>query len=348
MKIFPFAGFIPDKTKVKFDSEFYKKMRDDFSSVFGQGLFIRYDENPALYILRVKSKGFDSIGLVALTALDDYRNKKIVRIEQTIKQKEILHKALNFVRTAMIKPVSILINKNITLNTILVNWVTSHKPILKIHYPDKKTTHQIWIIRNLNTMVNIIELFKKINHALIADGHHRFASMAHRKPGYAHDSILTVYFTPDHIRIGSFYRIIQKRKNQSDEVIIERLKSITHDWKEVKKIKNHTHVHLIHQRRFYQFKLTSPSGELLNHTFTREIVQNIFDISDETKSKRVLYQETLEGKTNLHDLQTQYAQDYIFLLPPLKTSRVLGIDKILPPKSTLFSPRIMNGLIVMK
>ena len=51
MKIFPFAGFIPDKTKVKFDSEFYKKCVMT-SAVYLVGLFIRYDENPALYILR--------------------------------------------------------------------------------------------------------------------------------------------------------------------------------------------------------------------------------------------------------------------------------------------------------
>ena len=171
-------------------------------------------------------------------------------------------------------------------------------------------------------MVNIIELFKKLTMRWSRTVTIAFASMAHRKPGYA-----TIAFSQFTLRLIIFESVLfielYKKKNQSDEVIIERLKSITLDWKS-KKIKNHTHVHLIHQRRFYQFKLTSPSGELLNHTFTVKLFKTYSTFRMKLKVKSVVPgnpgRQRNESARSANSIRT----GIIFLLPRWRHPGSLG------------------------
>ena len=56
--------------------------------------------------------------------------------------------------------------------------------------------------------------------------------------------------------------------------------------------------------------------------------------------------EAPQNETERGRILEEHKDEFVFMLPPLTTHQILRNKKILPPKSTLFSPRIMNGLIV--
>ncbi|MBL0110263.1 MAG: DUF1015 family protein [Saprospiraceae bacterium] len=105
------------------------------------------------------------------------------------------------------------------------------KPILRIRFPDLTTTQKLWRVDAPVLIKKITSLFeKKINKVIIADGHHRFASLARLQSSKNPASILSIYFSPDQMQVSTFYRVVKKRSSQSYEQLIKKLREHTTTW----------------------------------------------------------------------------------------------------------------------
>ncbi len=355
MHIYPFEGFIPDLNRIRFDESFYENMRDDFNKTFDQGHFKTASQGKnAYFVLEVRHQGLQSTGLISLTAIEEYKKKHIRPHEQTIAKKERIHQALLQSRKAMIKPVALLMPRLPSLYQLL-NQAKSAKPLVQLKYPDEQTLHSVWIIDDKKRIQAITRHFLiHVSHALIADGHHRFASLSYLHSIKTPQKILTVYFAPSEMRVATFFRIMTPLRSMTVPSILTKLKNLAQDWQEITG-SSHPIVHdpnlpeayhLIHRNKIYRFHLKGGSRTLMPLRFSKLVTQDIFDITDETKSKRIKYAEYLGEREEIMAMQQTYTDDFVFIPPTLSTDQILINKKLLPPKSTLFSPRIINGLVV--
>ncbi|MDZ4709958.1 MAG: DUF1015 family protein [Saprospiraceae bacterium] len=351
MHITPFLAYLPDLNKISFDDVFYEALRQHFNRVFKEGVF-KILNTPAYFIIEIVDEGIRSTGLITLTEIRDFLNKKILKHEQTIANKEKLHSLLFFERKAMIKPAALLIGTNTRLLRLLKNLKKKTTPALKINFPDASTSHTIWVINQPAEIKKLTELFKHhVHKAIIADGHHRFATLSNRylKSGKVnHSRILTAYFTRDQMSVSGFFRIIEKLKSTSHAAILNAIQKKCSAWSAVTAIElKKGFIYLLVDQEKYRFKLkTTSRSQLLPLAFTKKILGPVFKINNETKSRRIFYAESTHHLALLDKLTKSNPGKYIFVLPPLTTLDVLTNKKVLPPKSTFFLPRIINGLIV--
>ena len=351
MQIFPFNAHIPDLKKVRFDESFYQGIREDFYKTFREGIF-KPVQGEAYFILEIKERDMTSTGLVAMTDIRDYLNNNIRKHERTLDKKQKLHHQLFIERKAMIKPAALMIPANSRLNALYQDIKTHTRPLLKVRFPDKTVIHTLWKVDEPGRIANLTRQYKQgVRTAVIADGHHRFATSAllyAQAKRLAHQRILTVYFTPDQLKISGFYRVVESLKSSSASRIALRLKQATDYWEPVKTIQNKKEVmHMAHDHQLYRFRMRAGAKQIaLPSLFSEKILDGVFDIRDETRSPRISYFEKTYDHEVLKTLMEQYPQKYIFILPSLTPSEILRNKRILPPKSTYFMPRIINGLVV--
>ena len=348
MHISPFCGYIVDSDKVIFDHRFYDEMREDFMSLYQKGVFHRISDAPAYFILEIKKANKYFTGIITLTSILDYTKGKIKAHEQTIVKKQKIHKKLLTSRKAMIKPAAVLINRNQKLTDTLHKIKKNAKPVISVLFPDSSTRQRLWSVDDQHTIAQINIQFKKENKAIIADGHHRFAAVAKVNGPRSTNQILTAYFTTDQMEVYSFYRILSPLKNQSSHSILQAIQKKAISWIQVKSIPMEPGeaFYLIHQNRIYAFKLKKNRNTLWPHLFGDQITKGIFKIKNESISKRVFFEEVTISKKEYTQMVNQYPDDFIFRLPALDTNEVLHTKTLLPPKSTLMMPRIINGLVV--
>jgi uncharacterized protein (DUF1015 family) len=348
MHLIPFKGYIFDSTKAIFDQDLYDEMRAHFMSLFEKGIFYPASGIPSYYILEIKNEKRLFTGLVTLTSIQDYISGKIKAHEQTIIKKQVVHKKLLASRKAMIKPAAVVINKNKKLNEILNQVKKSTKPLLSIQFPDASCRHQLWIVNDQKKIEKINIQFKNINKAIIADGHHRFATVAEMNNKKSPAAILTAFFTADQMEVSSFYRIHRPLKRQSSHLILKALQEKAIAWKKIKAIPTDPgdDFYLIHQKNTYVFALKKNKEKLWAHQFHDQITGGIFKIINESRSERIHFEQINTDKNELAILADKYADDFIFKLPLMDTHQILQNKKLLPPKSTQFIPRIINGLVV--
>lgn len=351
MQIFPFNAHIPDLKKVRFDGSFYQGIREDFYNIFRKGVF-KPVLAEAYYILEIKERDMTSTGLIAMTDIRDYLNKDIRKHERTLDKKQKLHHQLFIERKAMIKPAALMIPANYRLNALYQDIKSHTRPLLKVRFPDKTVIHTLWKVDDPGRIEIITRQYKQgVRTAVIADGHHRFATSAllySQAKGHAHQRILTVYFTPDQLKISGFYRVVDSLKSSSASGVALRLKQETDYWEPVNIIQNKKKViHMAHDHQLYRFRIRAGANHIaLPSLFSGKILNRVFDIRDETRSPRISYFEKTYDLDVLKSLMEQYPQKYIFVLPSLTPREILRNKKILPPKSTYFMPRIINGLVV--
>ncbi len=343
MQIFPFNGLIPDLKKIKFDDDFYEKLREEFNSLLRDHAFKKVSSKDCFYILEIKQGKRVSTGLIALTDINEYKKTRVRKHENTIIKKERLLQKLLKDRKAMIKPAALLISHHNTLHELLYAFKYENNPVLKVSFPDKKTIHKIWKMEDEKLISTITLIFRKeIKNAIIADGHHRFASMASMA---LPSPVLSVFFDPDQMQIDSFLRIIKPRKDQSHAKVISQLKKISSKWEKVDKlISSSDSIQLIFNEERYQFQLSGK--QLIPFLFSKKVSKSTFEIENESNNKRINFLDMPSNESEIEMLQVKYAGHYIFILPPLNTTQVLVNKKLLPPKSTQFLPRIINGLII--
>ena len=348
MHLIPFKGYIFDSTKAIFDQRFYDEMREHFMFMFEKGIFYPAPGIPSYYVLEIKNEKRLFTGIVTLTSIQDYISGKIKAHEQTIIKKQVVHKKLLASRKAMIIPAAVLINKNKKLNEILNQIKKSGKPGFSVQFPDASSRHQLWIVNDQKKIEQINSQFKNINKAIIADGHHRFATVAEMNNKKSPAAILTAFFTADQMEVSGFYRIHRPLKRQSSHLILKALQEKAIAWKKIKAIPTDpgNDFYLIHQKSTYAFALKKNKKKLWAHQFHDQITSGIFKILNESRSERIHFEQITTAKNELTVLADKYAADFIFKLPLMDTHQILQNKKLLPPKTTQFIPRIINGLVV--
>lgn len=338
----------------------YKKVIENFEYFLDQNILVK-EQKPAIYIYRVQHNDLIQTGLWTLTNIDDYTKNVIKKHEFTVERREAA--LADYLQQTRIdaNPVLITYYPNQEINAIIKKY-TSNKAALDFDFHDG-TKHQIWDIDKENDIQTIVDIFEKMPHVYIADGHHRSASIArmHRHKQIHNKNISTyfssVYMDINEVKVLEYNRLVKDLNGYDNALFLHKLK----DCFNVEKVDDAFVPNALHQFSMCLsngwYKLTVKENVLkendpvaiLDVSILHDYILNpILNITDPRTDARLSF---VGGKTNLPNLQEKVINGLnavAFVLYPTSVQQIIDVaqaDKTMPPKSTYVEPKFLVGLL---
>ena len=288
------------------------------------------------YIYKISNKNHQQIGIMGKVDLNKYDNKSILGHEETFKNRVSERKRQILNISTQIGPIYTAYKYNKYLQNFLTK-ITKLKPIYSFRSLDK-FNHQVWIVdkeKNLKFLKNFI---KKINKIYICDGHHRIQGMIKSNKKI---SPMIIAFPHNQIKILDYNRVL-KSKLSSEKII-----NIINKNFKIKKIKNNSKslkkgcLEMYMNNQWYSLKQIRNNNQLDVTILHENIISKI-------KADKIEFISGINGSSFLKKLVNSKKFNIAFKLCPTNISSVMKIadkKKFMPPKSTWFHPKPLDGLI---
>ncbi len=364
MKIYPFQAIYPNLELIASPDSFFGAVRENYSELYQYGFF-HHSAETAFYIIEIQLEDKMHTGLLTCFNIDDYSKGKIVQHEQTIASSEQTMLKLILQRGAMVKPVLLChpVIKDITRE--IQKQKKKHRPFLEIDMSSGNNHYKIYQVSEKEGS-HLAELYKTLVPKLyIADGHHR-CSVAEKlyhlqgdKKEKDYSLVLSAIFPFDQLDILDYNRTVQlpyhlKLTRFMAEVsklcYIQALNSPSTP------VRKHDMTMCL-QDDWYQLtwkeevlkKYKKLPAILDAHLLDKEILEGIFGITDVRADSRVDYVSGDHGPTKVAD-KAQASEHHVgFCIYPVQFAELVNVSDhhgTLPPKSTWFEPRMINGMMV--
>ncbi len=343
----------------------YEKAKELLEKRMADGTFIR-DEIPCYYIYQQTMNGRSQTGLVACSSIDDYLNHVVKKHENTREEKEqdrIRHVDTTDAHTG---PIFLAYRAKEELNRIIHRITTGH-PLYDFVSEDN-VEHRVWKIAAPGPIKEIEEAFLDVEATYIADGHHRAASAVkvglmrrEENPGYtgeeAFNYFLSVLFPDEQLMIMPYNRVVADLNGMSSEEFLEKI-SRCFVVKEEGMIpyspdkKGKFGMYL--NRKWYSLEAKEelgtddPVDELDVSILQNALLGPILGIGDPITDKRIDF---IGGIRGLKELERRTEEDMAvgFALYPTSIQELLDVadaNRLMPPKSTWFEPKLRSGLFI--
>ena len=357
---------LPEGTYI-YDEKVYLKARENLDRLSEDGICIQ-DEKPCLYIYRQIMNGRAQTGIVGCASIDDYMNNIIKKHELTRADKEA--DRINHVDycNANTGPIFLTYRADKTVDAIVEKYLKNQPEYDFV--TDDGITNTVWVIDNDDDIGTLSDAFTNIPALYIADGHHRAASavkvgMKRResKPDYngteEFNFFLAVYFRSDDLAIMDYNRLIADYNGKTKD---ELLNEISEKFDIEKKDATY-HPEMKHTFGMYigkeWYKLTAKNGifdendpvdRLDVSILQKNVISPVFGIDDPRTDKRIDF---VGGIRGLGELERRCSIDMqiAFSMYPTTLDDLMDIadaQKIMPPKSTWFEPKLLSGLFIHK
>ena len=296
---------------------------------------ITIERKDCYYIYKISNKNHQQIGILGKVNLNKYDNKNILGHEETFKDRVTERKKQILNISTQVGPIYTAYKYNNYLQNFL-NKITKLKPIYSFKSLDKYN-HQVWIVdrENLNTLKNLI---KKINKIYICDGHHRIQGMIKSNKKI---SPMVIAFPHNQIKILDYNRVLKsKLSNEKIINVISKnfdIKKIKYNYKNLKK----GYLEMYLNNQWYSLKQKKKNNKLDVTILHENIISKINAIKIEFISG-------INDSNFLKKLVNSKKFNIAFRLCPTNISSVMRIadkKKFMPPKSTWFHPKPLDGLI---
>lgn len=354
-----------DKDIDIYDKKVYEKAKENLYNMVKEGVLQR-DTKEKIFVYRLIMNKRSQTGIVGTTSIDDYINDTIKKHEHTRKEKE--KDRINHVDTcsANTGPIFLTYRDNEKINAIVENE-TKKQPLYDFIAEDG-VEHIVWSIESDTTVNEICNIFKEIPNLYIADGHHRTASAVkvglkrrEENPNYTgteeFNYFLSVLFPKSNLSIMDYNRVVKDTNGLTEKQLLEKVSekfnveaySKSEPYKPTEKITFGMYL------KGVWYKLTAKQG-----TFNCDVVEGldvsilqnnlltpILNINDPRTDDRIDF---VGGIRGLKELEKRAGNEGIaFSMYPTAIDELIDIadeNKVMPPKSTWFEPKLRSGLFI--
>ncbi|MDD1695996.1 MAG: DUF1015 family protein [Methanoregula sp.] len=355
------------------DDRVYQRAHDNFKALESDGR-MRKDPAPAMYLYRVLQDGETFLGLCCCLDVDDYRQNRIRRHEQTRYDKEEDRTRHIEAVKAHNGPVVLLYRNNGDIFSYIESLVNPSPDAEVIS--DTGIIHQIFRITDQNVLDRLEAHFLSIPSLYIADGHHRAKAalnvvdrrIAAGKPAGGEVSrFMGVMFAHDRVKIHGYSRLIKDLGVYTPESFLTGLKKCFD-------IKNYGQVdgsgynitpHIQSPDNYHVFHMylsghwyectrpvdsaASPLSNLDVAILQEQVLEPMLGIADPRGDARLQYLGGARPVSDLEKLVDSGKFRVAFAMQPVGIDTVLSIadvNGVMPPKSTWFEPKLLSGLVV--
>ena len=249
-------------------------------------------------------------------------------------------------------------------------WKTSHAAVYDF-VADDEIGHRVWVIDGNEEIETIREQFENIPSIYIADGHHRAASAVkvglkrrEEHPDYTGDEefnyFLSVVFPYDQLKILAYNRVVHDLNGMDEHAFIASLKFnfelMIMPGFPCKPVEKHcmgmyvggNWYHLKAWEDVYEKK--DVVGQLDVSILQEKVLTPILGIGDPRTDQRIRF---VGGSHKLSELAeiADKTGGVVFAMFPTAMEDLMQIadeNKLMPPKSTWFEPKLRSGLFIHK
>jgi uncharacterized protein (DUF1015 family) len=331
-----------------------------------EGSFIQ-DSAPCFYVYREIMDGRAQTGIVGCAAIDDYASGKIKKHELTRVEKEIDRINHFDACDAHTEPVFLTYRKSESVNSVINRVVSEANPVYNFT-SDDGIQHILWVVSDPEDIAILESEFKKLDAFYIADGHHRSASAVkvgtNRRAAAQNPTgdeefnfFLTVLFPDEDLAILPYNRVVKDLAGMSAEEFLEKVGE-RFDIEKADEAYAPQRRHEIGMYTGGQWYILrrkvdyADSGDVVADLdisiLQNELLEPILGIEDPRTDKRIDFVGGIRGLSELEkransDMKVAFSM-YATTIEELLS--VADAERIMPPKSTWFEPKLRSGLFV--
>jgi uncharacterized protein (DUF1015 family) len=299
-------------------------------------------------------------GLVCCCRADEY-GSIIKKHEYTLKSKENDRTRHVSELNANAGPVFLTYRDDQELNALL-SGIKETTPLFDIDAPDG-TRHNVW---RISECAELVAAFERVPFAYVADGHHRSASAVRvarermdANPNHTGDEeynwFLCVLFPASELKLMSYNRCVKDLNGMDKEAFLNRLKenfTVTEGGSPEPSAEGEAGMYL--DGEWFRISWSKPESDdpvaRLGATVLQDgLLHPILGIEDPRTSDRMKFIGGIRGTSALEYAvdSGEYAVAFsMFPVDILDLIAVADADKVMPPKSTWFEPKLRSGLLV--
>jgi uncharacterized protein (DUF1015 family) len=348
------------------DGRVYEKGKENLQKLISQKVLLE-DSAPYLYVYAQTMGNHTQYGLVGCASVEEYWNNIIKKHELTRKDKE--EDRCNHVRitNSHSGPIFLTYRDNPDINALITNLVSNTPE--NDHTALDGIRHQSWVIKDKEVIKKITSIFKTIPTLYIADGHHRSAAAArvgrerakanpHHRGDEEYNFYLAVYFPASQLRIMDYNRLVKDVCGMTKEKFFVKLKQkfdIVEASAQVKPVKKGDFGMYL-EGKWYTLSagtalqnIADPVLQLDVSILQNHILDPILGIKDPRIDKRIDFVGGIRGLGELERRVNSGEMKIAFSMFPTSVAELMTIadnDKLMPPKSTWFEPKLRDGLFV--
>jgi uncharacterized protein (DUF1015 family) len=357
--------FSPDYKDTKTKSEIEVGAKDRFELMKEKSV-ISKDTDESFYIYKMSTEGHSQIGMIATAKISDYddlhiRGHEKIYFEDSQKRFEQI-KNLN----AQIGPIYVIYPDEVSLDALLKEQ-TNADPTYSFDAIDG-CRHELWVVNDEEKVTQISELFNAVNRTYVADGHHRMAALSrfaeyrkHQNHGHTgeepYNFFMMALFPESQARILDYNRLIKDLFGYSPSDFIEQVEEhfVVEKQNSPYRPTALGSFGMYLDNAWYSITLKDKPEAALSGLMNLDInilhhylLDPILDIGDPRRDTRIGFIAGFHGLESIEKKVDSGEVEVGFSFFPTPMEHVINFaDKNLtmPPKSTWFYPKPLDGLV---
>ena len=352
-----------------YDERVYEKAEENLINMEKNGILVQ-DEKPCYYIYELVRKGKTQTGIVGCSSIDDYMNGVVKKHELTREDKE--QDRIHHVDScnANTGPIFLACRYPETLLKLMNDWKGNHEAVYDFTEEDQ-ITHRVWVIDDPAVIASVRKEFACIDSLYIADGHHRAASAVkvglkrrEQNPGYTGEEefnyFLSVVFPYDQLCILPYNRVVKDLNGLSVKAFLAAMKFhfelMLMPGFPCKPVEKHC-MGMYVDGQWYHLKAwpdvyekKDVVGQLDVSILQDKVLRPILGIEDPRTDQRISFVGGSHKAAELARLADKTG-GVAFVMYPTSMEDLMQIadeNKLMPPKSTWFEPKLRSGLFIHK
>ncbi|HEB58802.1 MAG TPA: DUF1015 domain-containing protein [Gammaproteobacteria bacterium] len=347
-----------------YDEAVYARGAENLRRMIDEGI-LRQDTKPCYYLYRLIMDGRAQVGLVAVGSVEEYERNRIRRHEFTRPDKEDDRVRQIDALNAQTGPVFLTYRHNTVIDELVQKYLDT-EPEYDLT-ADDGVQHTIWVISDDADIDLITRTFDNMDHLYIADGHHRSAAAsrvaAMRKaanPDHtgeeSYNYFQVVMFPDNQMKILDYNRVVRDMNGLSKKDFLAAVE------KHFQVTPANGPVHPQQRGEFgmyldgqwYRLNIhpdlipDDPVGKLDVSLLHDNLIEPVLGISDPRRDKRIDFVGGIRGLGELERRVDSGEMALAFSLYPTSLEDLMAVadaEKVMPPKSTWFEPKLADGLV---
>jgi len=317
---------------------------------------IKKDDELNFYIYQIELGNHIQLGFLFLGSISDFE-KNIIKPHEKIYESRKIERADQMMNiNTQIGPIytSYLSEQNI--RKLLLSQ-TVNPPSYDFESFDN-SIHKLWCVNDENFIRDLKNLAKNISNLYIADGHHRMGAMQHiKQTNPLIDKFMIAAFPSDECKIFDYNRVIKDLNGLTKD---EFIKILSKDFNIVEQNKAYkpskkNEFGMYHENQWYSIEFKSsiePSSfidQLDINILNQFCLMKILNIKNINNDERIRFIAGCHGLEALEKKVDENIDSVAFSIFPSEITDVIRVadnSKTMPPKSTWFDPKPLDGLVV--
>jgi uncharacterized protein (DUF1015 family) len=354
---------LPESTD-PYDGEVYEHARANFDALKEIALVL--DDEPSLYLYRLRMGGHEQIGLAGCFSLDEYDRDIVKKHERTRRDKEDDRTRHMLAVGAQTGPVFLTYHASAELDA-LVSRAVAAPPLFDFVAADA-VAHTVWRVDDA-TRDAIVSAMCRVPALYIADGHHRAASAARTRTemrergltgtvlgdGADASAFLAVAFPNNQVQILAYNRVVKDLGALDAAAFLRAVQQrfTMESGPAAPAARGDIAMYFEHGWHTLRPRARPPASDAVASldvsVLQDQLLAPVLSIIDVRTDKRVDFIGGARGTAELERLVDSGKAAVAFSLFPVSVSDLMAVSDagdIMPPKSTWFEPKLRDGLLV--